>query len=333
MIDTVRFNIPATPEYAAFLRKNAVEFHKKDHSTNTTQYQVYTSQVFLPSYNNYLSLFLPQGAQYIQLELSLAKYCYGHNVYLLYPQDVLLVLTSLYLDLDRVLPGFPHLEVWKIIRLDLCYSWKFAHEYQARSVMDIVQSIDYPRQKRRVYDSSVMWVGSSYSSKFYLKADEFQKHDYSRIKKVDPDKANLLLNTAGNIVRYEVTLRNKYLLDKYGRDIDSYKLLTNTDLIMKEIKEKFSRFQGFLGTVKMTRPTQALDQLLLKYKPTKAIQLYQFWLSWYQSGQNHRQVIKDNYHRSTVYRHIRDLRLAGVGVYVPEYNLPTLQIPSPLAVN
>lgn len=331
MIDTVRLIIPLTKSLKDAIEQRAVEVSKFDHSAGTLLFSVHKTEVYLPSYDSSVNLFLPPNASELILEFSLAKYVYSHNIYLLYLEDIQLSLTALYLDLLREFPGLPDLTTWRIARFDLCYTWKLPTEAHLLSLLQIVQKIDYPRQRKQIYDTSVTWVGSSYSSKFYLKSPEFQRHDYQRIKKRDPDMANMLLNTANNCLRFEVTMRKKYILDYFQRD--TIDILYNPYSLTKLLQEKFARFQGFLGKITMTNPSQALDQLLTFYKPTKAIQLYQFWLAWYQSGSSHKEILRANYHRTTIYRHLKDLRIAGVGVYVPDLQLPTLEIPSPLAVN
>ncbi|NEQ23555.1 MAG: hypothetical protein F6K28_31285, partial [Microcoleus sp. SIO2G3] len=109
--------------------------------------------------------------------------------------------------------ALPDPECWSVLRLDLCYAWRFADQRTAQHYLNSLKHLSYPKKKPIIYETSIMFPGGTFSLKFYLKEPEFKAHDRKELLKA---KASLewiehleLISTG--VLRCEATLRTKYL--------------------------------------------------------------------------------------------------------------------------
>ena len=164
---------------------------------------------------------------YLTVELSLPKFWYRHNIWLLH--DFWKALDKLKEILENQLEiKFIDWTEWELFRLDICYAWKCPSEEIARALLNSLKKLKFPRKKPHIYEDSIMFAAPTYSLKFYLKYPEFMHHDYKTLKKQNIGKDNLkkLQNEAQGILRCEATLRRQYL--KY-KDISCiYHLMNGT---------------------------------------------------------------------------------------------------------
>lgn len=153
---------------------------------------------------------------HLTIELSLPKYWYGHNVSLLY--DWQKALRHLREELNRQFGlktrwVLPPIEEWKLARVDLCYAWWFPCQDLAQRFLDSLKVLHFPRKQPTVRPESIMFVGATYSLKFYLKYPEFLAHDRRELLKQQAalEWVEYLENLASGVLRMEVTLRHRYL--------------------------------------------------------------------------------------------------------------------------
>ncbi len=153
---------------------------------------------------------------FLTVELSLPKFHYGHNIYLLYNfTDVIARLKEL-LEKQfslKTRAKFVDIGQWQVWRVDCCYAWRAPDQQIAQQVLDSLKHLHYPRKRPIIYPTSIVFVGRTYSIKFYLKLPEFKAHDLKVLLKA---KANLvwinhLEQKADGVLRYEATLRRQYL--------------------------------------------------------------------------------------------------------------------------
>jgi hypothetical protein len=335
MIDTLRFKIKTTPKLISQVQKLSVSLVKKSNITGITLYSGDKVNVKLPSWDYNTNLFFSEiHPNYLFLELSIPKYEFGHNLYLIYPDELSGVIQDLYVYLNRSFDlSLPPIDTWQVVRADFCYSWRYHTQLQAQAIMGILQTYNFPRKKVHRTNSSIMYVGSTYSVKYYLKSNEFFAHDFKRIVKTDPDNAYRLLNISDGILRFEITMRSKALfqyfdvLKCYIKDIsDTHQI----ESIMNQIQSKL------LGKVQKNGMTNAevLDQLMATFPPKKAFNLWKYYLLARGTDFFVRQKVNEAYHRSQVYRLQSDLVRAGVGISIPDSTEKyDLMIPSKFAVN
>lgn len=164
---------------------------------------------------------------YLTLEFSIPKYWYGHNIHLLY--DYLEALKELRKSLQKQLRlKLPDVKNWQVWRADVCYAWRCPSQRIAESILDSIKKLHFPRKRPHIYGDSIMFAGTTYSLKFYLKLPEFFAHDRKALLKANArlDWINYLEQKADGVLRCEATLRRKYL---QRNDIE-----TVADLVSKE---------------------------------------------------------------------------------------------------
>lgn len=339
MIDTIRFKIPVTKKLEEVIKTKSIETKKIDHKINFEVFSISNTPLPLKSYDRHINIFSNyQG--FIFIEFSIPKFLYGHNVYLCYPDSInsaLYKLKSVIMDYFEV-SKFPDLEEWEVVRLDACYAWKFKNEEECIKVMRILQLLDYPRKDKYVYsDESVMFKASTYTIKFYRKYDEFYSHDFKHLKYYNyTDIAYKFLDIAKGVLRYEITMRSKYLKSCLGSDKpinifrippDFYeKILQNTMITL---------FQGFDPS--MQKKDRVFSRLITVYGKRKASSLFMFYYFLINEG---KKVTREKYRDlsggySQYYYKVKQLRDAGVSITsqiagVDHFNL---SIPSEYVVN
>lgn len=152
----------------------------------------------------------------LMLEFSLPKYWYGHNIHLLY--DFLEPLRWLKASLEKQFGlkasgRLPAIEVWQLLRLDVCYAWRFPSQRLAQSFLDSLKHLHFPWKKPTYYPTAILFAGKTYSVKFYLKLPEFRTHDRKEMLKSNAalEWVNHCEAIADGVLRFEATLRQKYL--------------------------------------------------------------------------------------------------------------------------
>lgn len=331
MIDTIRFRIKISDRLAESIKAISLETTKKNNVTGDIQYQYHNASIFVGSYNRDLNLFLSDiDERYVYLEFSAPKLHYGHNIFLFYPEDLPLLLNNLYSDLLKSFGAFPVYSEWEIMRIDLCYSWKFLEENLAEKILSILQSYNYPRKRNSFHDTSLMSVGSTYSVKFYLKYNEFQKNDFKHFHKSDLEYAYKLLELSKNILRFEITFR-KPALKAYFSEFPLKLSSITTEKTTEILQKLLGKLLKDCKPVSMTS-TEAFNQLKNEYKEQKAVRLWEFWTLF--SKPESQRILKKSYNRTTIYRNTRDLRKASVGLNNSDNTYSfDLSIPSQNVIN
>lgn len=160
------------------------------------------------------------GRSFLAIELSLPKLWYGHNISLLYDWKSALLLLRERLNKEfglKTRSVLPDVDEWKLARCDLCYSWRFPDQNLAQSFLDSLKVLHFPRKKPIIYPEAILFKGSTYSVKFYLKFPEFKNHDRRELLKQNAslEWVEYLESLANGVLRMETTLRYRYL-KRYG---------------------------------------------------------------------------------------------------------------------
>lgn len=142
----------------------------------------------------------------VQVEFSVPKFLLGHNVQMVYDWRLGLEVFRVTFMRDFGLWGSEVAPVdrWEVRRFDVCYSVR--HE-MCGAAMEYLRTVTLPRKEAVVYETSVMFKGSSYSLKWYLKFPELLAHDLKALGKLDEEKARAVVELARDVLRFEVTLR------------------------------------------------------------------------------------------------------------------------------
>lgn len=181
------------------------------------------------------------------IEFSVPKYWYGQNIRLLY--DFLKALQHLRGTLNRQfnLKGknrLPEVETWHVSRVDVCYAWKFPNQRLAQRYLDSLKHLHFPRKRPTIYPTAILFAGSTYSLKFYLKLPEFKSHDRKELLKSNAslEWINYCESIADGVLRFEATLRGKYLkrqnIDTVGDLLNPVELFEWVDGTIPNTKEE-----------------------------------------------------------------------------------------------
>jgi len=330
MIDTVRFRIKIRESVYKAIQKKSVDFTKYDNTSGIEIFRISKNEVPLGSFDRKVSIFLPDEDQCF-LEFSVPKFINGQNVYLINFDDFKWAIDKVYKLLFNFFGDFEEVKYWEVMRLDLCYAWKFQDELQAGYMLELLQSFNFSRKKKSIYDTSVMYIGQNYSLKFYLKYPEFYKHDFRILRDFGHlDLAYKMLDVSRGVLRFEATLRRKYLtyhlhLKKiYIEDL-------NNDKLWSILKNIFSKYMGGFN-LKYKQKSEIKQILLSYYGKPKGRRLYMFYVFLVTEG---KRTSKQFYSPSTVYQYMRELKEAQIPLTFEElknYDMD-LSIPSKYAVN
>jgi len=323
MIDTIRFKIPINENLVSDLKKTGEEVIKYNHETKTVKYRIYKQCIQLGSYNSDVSIFI-DFSDSLFIEFSLPKYVLSHNVYLLY--DYKKAIEKFYFDISmNISQSFPPPESWVIQRLDICYAWKFKNEEEAFFVLNRIKDLDFERKKKYIHDTSVMYKGSAYTVKFYMKQPEYFKHDFKKlIFRGQEDLAHHVFDVARGVLRYEVTIKKDGLKNYFNKEINYRQL--NDDWIFDRLNYYLDKLLKIMGT---SPYYENKHKLITKYGYTRAGQLLLF-LNFYESmGRNE---LNNFFDRSTIYRNLKLLKEANVGLKVNSTDIK-IRIPSIYVVN
>ncbi|MDY6899981.1 MAG: phage/plasmid replication protein [Cyanobacteriota bacterium] len=223
MIDTIKLGIPISKHQHGKLEKLAAEsadwqwvmFNAKVGELRFIRHkglaeldqQSFRREIFWD-----ISEFYEKDNSYLTVELSLPKYWYGHNIHLLY--NYVKALEELRKLFQKQLNlKLPKVDNWQVWRADICYSWRCPSQRISEQILDSIKKLHFPRKRPHIYADSVMFTGTTYSLKFYLKLPEFIAHDRKVLLKQNAklEWVNHLEEKADGVLRCEATLRRKYL--------------------------------------------------------------------------------------------------------------------------
>ena len=313
MIDTIKILIPISDrKFLEKIKVNLIRTSRKNLETGELKYEYFTGEIKAGSHSRSINFKLSEGLPVgIFFEFSITKYKYDNNVEMLKASELPDILESFRKELCiKIKDELPLLSEWIVYRLDLCYNWTFESKEKCESIMNFIQRIDFPKKKAIRFDTSIMYKGSAYNIKFYLKGAEFLANDFKELIKKDENRTHELLNLAYKILRFEVEFRKGYLnslftLGKVGvSDIaDDYKI--------EEIQKMYlGKVFRYINLEKM-KYENVWQLILANFTKSKAYRLFNFYKDYYYDEAGKFRVEK-SMDRSTIYNYKRDLKSIGV---------------------
>lgn len=324
MIDTTGWRVALTQKQLDLILKKSVEISEYNHELEETRFRILKSNLQVGSFHSNITIRCFDELE-TYIEFSIPKQFYGNNVLLLYPSQLDRALGGVWQSLVDHFGDFPHYMTWRLQRLDLCYSWRYASQASAEEALAVLQTFDYPRKSKYLYKESVMWRGKTSSIKFYLKHNEYSKHTRKLLIMLDrdPDK-DLIYRLSIGVLRFEITFRKEALNDLFSK-----KQITYKDLLSQEFLERtLARYLNAL-TMNLDKSVmddkEALKRLKTHYPRQKAIRLFTFYKLYNSPQLNHRQILKDHYNPSTIWRNKKDIANAKIGLpsdkKIPSFDL------------
>lgn len=337
MIDTVKFRIPITKDdFKVLLDKSNVHMGYT-YASKQAQYVIIKVPINLGSFVSRKVLRIPKNfmdgyENYAELELSIPKYCFRHNVKMLKIADFYPACENIAKDLEEELGLKSDVNNWLIQRLDICYNWKLDSRKQLDSYLKIFQNLDYSRKKKYIYDTSAMYKGSTYTVKIYSKYDEYLVHDYPHLCKWYPtDWAMEALEQSKNVLRFEVSIRKQHL------DIDFHKanlkiIDVTEELVIKALNKYFLKLVKLTNT-ELATTDSAFSVLTDKYGMVKGRDIFEKLRLWLSDDPTDRKIFM-SYSYPNRYKFFKALKKADVGFTkgMEEKFEFRLTIPSDLAV-
>ncbi|MDP1722644.1 MAG: phage/plasmid replication protein, II/X family [Candidatus Gottesmanbacteria bacterium] len=330
MIDTIGFQVAITNKQAELIRLKSNEVVSTDNETSQLKFRIIKKQVTLGSYDSKITI-RSYDDETAHVELSFPKFVFGHNVYLLYPSQIEATASMLQERLREYFGDFPPFKEWRVERLDICYAWRFQDQRAALHALSVLKAFDYPRKQKHIYTTSVQWSGRTYSLKFYLKLDEFQAHGLKELK--DTFFSGEVLKLADGVLRFEVTCRKAQLFELFDKKEIYISNLKDEDFFVSVLDHFLTKLLANLNP-HTTNNIEVLNRLRKTFSNRKAQLLMHFYKEWYSTDVYDRQLLKDAYCQSTIWRKKHDLSVAGVGL--PAIDVPldfSLDIPSDKVVN
>ena len=179
------------------------------------------------------------------IEFSVPKYFMGHNIRLLYnwPKALEDFRTLLNEQFKLSRTKLPEAETWEVWRADACYGFQFPTQPASQAFLDSLKRHRFPYKQATIYKTAILFPGSTYSFKVYLKQPEFMKHDRKELlkRKASLDWVEYLETISEGVLRVEATLRRKYL-QRCG--IHYVQDLANTQELI-EWDSKYAKLEGF----------------------------------------------------------------------------------------
>ncbi len=338
MIDTIRFAIHLSQDQLDYVKSKCREITDTDKSSGEIKMKIYKKEINLPSYDYNLNLFIYQD-DCIYLEFSAPKIFYGHNIYLLYPKDFPKVFEEVQFRLEKAFDmSFGYYDTWTIQRLDISYAWKFLTQEQAEFALLLLNVYSYARKDKEFRGNSLKFKGSAYDVKFYLKFDEYLKHDQKRFLKIENyDMAYNLADLAEGVLRYEVLFRKEQLQYIFEKKVIHLSDISDLSLLENLLTQYFKRMISQADT-KVMDYKEIADKIFETYKPKQAWNLLEFYNLFFNSDKNimevNRHLLKHKRHRSTISRKLHLLAKAGIGINNQNHDIIfDFKIPSEYAVN
>lgn len=314
MIDTLRLRIPLDLASYASVQNKCVRFtrssfdeagYRKDNYSKTIVIKPHRAKVRVSLFNE----------ECLYVEFSVPKYWFGHNILLFDPKDLPFVLDDLKNRLEDAfeIAKLPDYSTWRIQRLDICYAWKFQSNEEARLALATMKPYYLPRKDQVIYDTTIWHKGNSFSSKFYLKHDEFLQGNYRELTKWgDGPFAEDVLQMSDGVFRFEVEMRKGKLDSVFKKDVFPQDIMDSEKI--------YVLLRQFLSDITKTTDTTLMDLAKVFRLITVGSTRRQAWelLSFYRiysSGNPVDREIVKLLPKATFYAKVKKLKSLGVGIY------------------
>lgn len=199
------------------------------------------------------------------------------------------------------------------MQADYCYNFRFESQEYAEVIMSYIKRLPFTRKKKYIYDSSVMFKGRTYTVKFYLKHQEYKVHDFQKFYRKNRKVAQLAGEKSKGIIRFEVSLRTQALAQYFGKRLvwlpDIAEKSDPKVLLKHYLRKTFSYVDQ-----EVVSDLTAQNKLVQNYGARKAFRLLNFWKSYYSEDELEHQRAKRSYSRSQVWRNLKDIKQAGLGL-------------------
>jgi len=241
-VDTVKIGLPIPEHEVNFF------YHNLDHlikltAGGETEFQ-FTTMSLLGSYDNKISIKtnltqreIINNEVYVIvfIEYSVSKFFKGHNLDndINDPKYILKSLVQIIKMLGLKYPYYK-LKNAKLYRLDLAQVFKV--NFEPKKYIADMSNRNIKKMKKSVYSNyeTLYYTSSTFTLKLYNKHEEFKKHDYKRLEKIEYKKTgkkeeiDKLLIKSKDLIRLELEIRSRTIRNQ-DKEKNLIKLLKEWD--------------------------------------------------------------------------------------------------------
>lgn len=284
---------------------------------------------------------------HIIVECSLHKLLMNHNCFG-GPRDLKKSVKYLVKFLESVTSvELPDYKQWEVKRIDVSKIFVFKNKAICKKIVDNLKNAYYTRRKPRIYDTSVMFSGSTTTVKLYWKGPEFKKHDYKRLVKYINREIDLnwskdnhdlimhklallkmeydnILEKAYRILRYECEIKSRKLKDIFSKEVVLVSDINDETLHKVSDDELFRLMKERCDEMDIVRRSDlVLERLHNLYGFNLGNSLYSTWAQLVQFGEGR---TKNTMSKPTFYRHKKQLIEAGCSWFCSTLKLQQFSI-------
>lgn len=183
-IDTIKVRITLDLESINKIEALMKEFNGIDRKNNNVIYKFIKGDL-VGSHDSNISI-VRFAYNQICVSCSLPKIIYGNNIinYDIELRSGLQILCDI-LEYNYNVE-MPDIEEWELMRIDLSINYDMQEQWNVKRYINALQMVNYPRRKVFMYEDECLYIaGSTTTIKFYNKYQEFLKHDYKKLRKLD----------------------------------------------------------------------------------------------------------------------------------------------------
>ena len=316
MIDTIKIYTMISKDIYYTIKENSIV---------KTSYQTKTGEVFYNivndklegSYSSSLSVRVGEGGKYkfinqyyLEIEGSFHKIIRGYNTHNGFYNLVSITRTLIDMLEKHYNVKLPTFEHWFLQRVDITKVFDLENNDNVRDYINNLSFCRYPRRKIKHYnDESIYMSGTTTTLKIYNKMLEFRKHD---MKKLNENGFPVLkfLPVIQGFIRFECEIKKKKLEQEYKKKYIRIKEINYRELEKIWRDEFMKMIRLFEKDMEVVRKKQDVERRLKTlYKETKAVRLYNFYLSIMVDGLEN---VKNKTNKSSFYDNIKALKDANI---------------------
>lgn len=285
---------------------------------------------------------------HLEVECSLHKLMLNHNCYG-GPVDVKKSILYLVRFLENVMNvELPCFLGWEVYQIDVSKIFRFQNSSICGKIMSNLKNAYYSRRKPQIFDTSILFSGSTTSNKFYWKGPEYKKHDYKRMMKYikrgidmlqgkednyDLEQSRLtplfvknekILERAMRIIRFECSIKSRKLKQLFGKETVLVEDLNDSILhccMQQELRKLIREDENDMDIVR--RSDLVLERLQRLHGSRLGNVLYSTWTQLVQFGNK---STKELMSKPTFYRHLKILEECGCSWNCTAVNLKPFSI-------
>ena len=319
MIDTVKIFAKISKNIYNIIYNNSVIKSSLDNSTGELIYNIVNGHLE-GSYSSSLSVRVNEGAVHgldygyytISVEGSLHKLRYGYNSHmgfydLKYVCNYLIGIVEDYYKIE-----LPQIELWYLLRCDIARVYDLKNQENINNYISNLRKCSFPRRKVNFYKNESLYCSGTYTTlKIYNKLEEFKKHDMKKFLNKEFDIMNYM-NFIKGFIRFEVEIKKRKLLNLILKEKGQAKVVDfDYNMLLSVWECEFMKLLKICENevIKLNEKDKILNLLKNNYKPVKARNLYNFYLSILVNGVD---FVQDSMSSSSYYRNLAELKSLNI---------------------